>query len=72
MNWWKRRGEELDDEMRKHLEFGTQQNIDAGMALPHLPQSPPQFRPPPSLTPSVPIQPPENLVGVPQASHQKP
>lgn len=31
MTWWKRRGDQLDDEMRKHIEFETQQNIEAGM-----------------------------------------
>jgi hypothetical protein len=31
MNWWKRRREQLDDEMQKHIEFETQQNIEAGM-----------------------------------------
>jgi putative ABC transport system permease protein len=29
---WKERGEKLDDEMRKHIEFETQQNIEAGMS----------------------------------------
>ncbi|MGC2662026.1 MAG: permease prefix domain 1-containing protein, partial [Bryobacteraceae bacterium] len=32
MNWWKRRSEQLDDEIRKHLEFETQQNIESGMS----------------------------------------
>ncbi len=32
MTWWKRRGEQLDDEIRKHIEFETQQNLEAGMS----------------------------------------
>ena len=32
MTWWKRRGDQLDEEMRKHIEFETQQNIEAGMS----------------------------------------
>ena len=31
MNWWKRRGEQLDDEIRKHIEFETRENIAGGM-----------------------------------------
>jgi putative ABC transport system permease protein len=31
MNWWKRRGEQLDDEMRRHIEFEIQENIASGM-----------------------------------------
>ncbi len=32
MNDWARGGEQLDDEMRQHIELETQQNIDAGMS----------------------------------------
>ncbi len=31
MTWWKRRSDRLDDEIRKHIEFETKENIDAGM-----------------------------------------
>jgi putative ABC transport system permease protein len=34
MNWWKRRGEQLDDEMRKHIECEIQENIASGMPPP--------------------------------------
>ncbi len=33
MTWWKRRGAQLDDEIRKHIDFETQENIEAGMSL---------------------------------------
>jgi predicted permease len=32
MTWWKRRGERLDAEIQKHIEFETQENIERGMA----------------------------------------
>ncbi len=32
MSWWKRRSNQLDDEIRKHIDFETQENIDAGMS----------------------------------------
>lgn len=32
MTWWKRRGEQLDDEIQKHIDFETQQNTEAGMS----------------------------------------
>ncbi len=32
MSWWKRRSEQLDAEIQKHIDFETQENIDAGMA----------------------------------------
>lgn len=32
MTWWKRRSEQLDDEIQKHIEFEAQQNIEAGMS----------------------------------------
>jgi hypothetical protein len=34
MNWWKRRGEQLNAEIQEHIEFETQQNISAGMSPP--------------------------------------
>jgi predicted permease len=32
MSWWKRRGEQLNDEIQQHIEFDTRQNMAAGMA----------------------------------------
>ena len=32
MTWWKRRGAQLDDEIRKHIDFETQENIEAGLS----------------------------------------
>jgi predicted permease len=32
MAWWNRRGDQLRDEMLRHIEFETQVNIDAGMS----------------------------------------
>src|SRR5581483_11151021 len=32
MTWWKRRADRLDDEIHKHIDFETQENIDAGMS----------------------------------------
>lgn len=31
MPWWRRSTEQLDDEMKKHIDFEAQQNIEAGM-----------------------------------------
>ena len=31
MNWWKKRGERLADEIQAHIDFETQENIEAGM-----------------------------------------
>jgi len=31
MAWWKRRSDQLDDEMQRHVEFETRENIDRGM-----------------------------------------
>jgi putative ABC transport system permease protein len=31
MAWWKSRGDQLDDEIRRHIEFETERNIEAGM-----------------------------------------
>ncbi|MEO7143799.1 MAG: ABC transporter permease [Bryobacteraceae bacterium] len=31
MNWWKRRSTRLDREIQKHIDFETQQNMNAGM-----------------------------------------
>jgi predicted permease len=31
VTWWKRRSDQLDDEIRKHIEFETEQNIKSGM-----------------------------------------
>ncbi len=32
MTWWKRRGEQLENEIQNHIEFETQQNIESGMS----------------------------------------
>src|SRR6185437_8338901 len=32
MTWWKRRSDQLDDEIRRHIDFETQENIEAGMS----------------------------------------
>jgi macrolide transport system ATP-binding/permease protein len=32
VNWWKRRGEQLDNEIEKHIEFETEQNVESGMS----------------------------------------
>src|SRR6478609_2024132 len=32
MTWWKRRSDRLDDEIQKHIDFETQQNVAAGMS----------------------------------------
>jgi hypothetical protein len=32
VTWWKRRGEQLEDEIQNHIEFETQKNIQSGMS----------------------------------------
>ena len=32
MDWWKRRSENLDDEIRRHIDLETQENLAAGMS----------------------------------------
>jgi len=33
MNWWKSRDSQLEQEMRKHIEFQTRENIGSGMGI---------------------------------------
>jgi|GEM_PF-3169300 len=31
MTWWKRRGEQLHEEMQRHIDLETQENVERGM-----------------------------------------